>query len=125
MGNFLLCTKRMKVVAFFLLLIAPLLLLVFGSFYIVAAGENNHDDKRGRCSRCGDVEMTGELKIIEYSSINKRSLAAQKYIIPDVYRVGQPACGKVIQGDPYSKSCLPPPSNPHNRGCSTYYRCRM
>ncbi|XP_041000310.1 protein RALF-like 32 [Juglans microcarpa x Juglans regia] len=97
MGNVFMRTKRMKAAAL-LLLLAPLL-LVLGSFYAVAAGDNNNADEHGRCTgsilECG-VEMADheELMEKEYSSRNTR------------------------------KSCLPPPSNPQNRGCSSYYRCR-
>ncbi|KAG2726401.1 hypothetical protein I3843_01G106200 [Carya illinoinensis] len=117
----------MKAAALFLLL-APLL-LVLGSFYAVAAGDNNNDGEHGRCTgsvlECG-IEMADHEELEkEYSSTNTRFLAAQiKYITPDVLRADQPACGKVTRGDPYRKSCLPSPSNPENRGCSSYYRCR-
>ncbi|CAN0911288.1 Protein RALF-like 32 [Linum grandiflorum] len=50
--------------------------------------------------------------------------ATNKYITPGALKKDQPVCNGGSSGQSYSSSCLPPPSNPHTRGCSRYYRCR-
>jgi hypothetical protein len=88
-----------------------LLLQELGSVDRVAATQNNYDDDHihGKCNG-----LTGG-----------RFLGTTKYIFPGVLRADQPVCGKLVRGEPYSGSCLPPPANRPNRGCNKYYRCRM
>ncbi|XP_044487710.1 protein RALF-like 32 [Mangifera indica] len=67
-----------------------------------------------------DVEMLME------SEIARRVLAQKKYITPGALKPDQPVCNSGGRGEAYSKTggCLPPPSNPEDRGCSAYYHCR-
>ncbi|CAL1404375.1 unnamed protein product [Linum trigynum] len=48
----------------------------------------------------------------------------QRYITPGALKKDKPVCNGGTSGEAYSSSCLPPPSNPHTRGCFKYYRCR-
>ncbi|KVI08350.1 hypothetical protein Ccrd_013276 [Cynara cardunculus var. scolymus] len=60
------------------------------------------------------------------SEITRRYLEEKRYISVGALKRDQPACGGGGRGEAYTKSgsCTPPPSNPYNRGCSKYYRCR-
>ncbi|KAJ7979165.1 Rapid ALkalinization Factor [Quillaja saponaria] len=60
------------------------------------------------------------------SDISRRFLEQKKYISPGALMKDQPVCRDGASGEAYSKTggCLPPPSNPPDRGCSKYYRCR-
>ncbi|KAI3746943.1 hypothetical protein L6452_09385 [Arctium lappa] len=60
------------------------------------------------------------------SEITRRYLEEKRYISEGALKRDQPACGGGGRGEAYTKSgsCTPPPSNPYNRGCSKYYRCR-
>ncbi|XP_057956838.1 protein RALF-like 32 [Malania oleifera] len=59
------------------------------------------------------------------SGISQKFVEEQKtrYISAGALKRDQPVC-KGGGGEAYSRSCLPPPSNPHSRGCYKYYRCR-
>ncbi|XP_009605720.1 protein RALF-like 32 [Nicotiana tomentosiformis] len=71
------------------------------------------------------AECNEELEILMESDISRRFLEERKkYISPGALKRDQPVCNGGGGGEPYSRSCLPPPSNPYNRGCSKYYRCR-
>ncbi|XP_022138044.1 protein RALF-like 32 [Momordica charantia] len=72
------------------------------------------------------AECYVEEEMLMESEISRRFLEQQKkYISYDTLKKDQPACqgGK---GKPYTKSesCLPPPSNPYDRGCKPIYRCK-
>ncbi|EXB73703.1 hypothetical protein L484_026868 [Morus notabilis] len=56
------------------------------------------------------------------TNTNKRVLLGGKLISPVVLRRDLPFCRS--SGHLYAMSCLPQPSNPRNRGCSSIYRCR-
>ncbi|PHT39320.1 hypothetical protein CQW23_22893 [Capsicum baccatum] len=78
-------------------------------------------------SQCNDTiaKCNEDLEILLESEISKRFLEERKkYISPGALKRDQPVCNGGGGGEPYSRSCLPPPSNPYNRGCSKYYRCR-
>ncbi|PON95485.1 Rapid ALkalinization Factor [Trema orientale] len=60
----------------------------------------------------------------EQTTRRRRSLQGGKSISPGALRRDLPFCGKVAGGLPYAMSCLPQPSNPHERGCLKIYRCR-
>lgn len=117
-------TKRMKVVRkkthSFMIII--LLLQQLSPFdHAVAATQNNiDDDDEDEHGQCGS--SFGELQT--ESERCRRLLGTKKYISPGALKADQPACGKVVRGEPYSNSCLPPQANRPNRGCNKYYRCR-
>lgn len=59
------------------------------------------------------------------TEVGRRFLEQKKYISPGALKRDEPVCHEGASGDAYSNSrCLPPSSNPYNRGCSKYYRCR-
>ena len=91
--------------------------------HTVAATQNNidDDDGHGECGKYG-VEVAEELQV--ESERCRRFLGTKKYISPGALKADQPVCGKVVRGEPYSNSCLPPQANRPNRGCNKYYRCR-
>ncbi|XP_015887271.3 protein RALF-like 32 [Ziziphus jujuba] len=70
------------------------------------------------------AECNKEDEILMESDISRRFLE-QKYISPGALKPDQPVC-EGANGESYSNAgnCLPPSSNPHDRGCSKYYRCR-
>ncbi|WCJ27619.1 ralf-like 32 [Euphorbia peplus] len=80
-------------------------------------------------SRNGSIheEWFGEEEeIMMESEISRRIMEEQnkKYISPGALKRDQPVCNQGSSGQSYSSTCLPPPSNPHTRGCSKYYHCR-
>ncbi|GMI88990.1 ralf-like 32 [Hibiscus trionum] len=78
-----------------------------------------------RCNgSIGDCEEANE--ILMESEISRRLLEGKRYISPGALKRDQPVCRGGSGGEAYSKSggCLPEPSNPYDRGCSKYYRCR-
>ncbi|XP_010527452.1 PREDICTED: protein RALF-like 32 [Tarenaya hassleriana] len=89
--------------------------------------------RNGEASTCnGSVAECGKEEVEEMemeSWISQRMMEEQRTISYGALKRNQPACGGDgagggQRGDSYSGSCLPPPSNPHSRGCSKYYRCR-
>ncbi|XP_021291692.1 protein RALF-like 32 isoform X2 [Herrania umbratica] len=72
----------------------------------------------GECNEANEMLMESE--------ISRRFLEQKKYISPGALKRDQPVCSGGSSGEAYSKTegCLPQPSNPYNRGCSKYYRCR-
>ncbi|MED6133162.1 hypothetical protein PIB30_025975 [Stylosanthes scabra] len=72
------------------------------------------------------AECNQEHEMLMESEISRRFLEEKKYISYGALGRDKPACNDGERGEAYSKSegCLPPPSNPENRGCSKYYRCR-
>ncbi|KAJ4723088.1 Rapid ALkalinization Factor [Melia azedarach] len=72
------------------------------------------------------AECNEEFEMLMESEISRRFLEGKKYITPGALKPDQPVCNGGSRGGSYSKSggCLPPPSNPEDRGCPTYYRCR-
>ncbi|XVF28998.1 hypothetical protein REPUB_Repub15cG0081900 [Reevesia pubescens] len=72
----------------------------------------------GECNEANEMLME--------SDISRRFLEQKKYISPGALKRDQPVCNGGSSGEAYSKTggCLPQPSNPYNRGCSKYYRCR-
>ncbi|TKY47814.1 RALF 32 [Spatholobus suberectus] len=73
----------------------------------------------GSIAECNQDEQLME------SEISRRFLE-EKYISEGALERDKAVCNGGARGEAYSKSegCLPPPSNPPNRGCSKYYRCR-
>ncbi|XAR48815.1 hypothetical protein NMG60_11031770 [Bertholletia excelsa] len=72
------------------------------------------------------AEYEGGLEMLMESEVSRRFLEMGKRDISyDALKQDQPACGEAGKGQAYSRSCLPPPSNPdQGRPCSKYYRCR-
>ncbi|KAL4290174.1 hypothetical protein GQ457_14G012620 [Hibiscus cannabinus] len=72
----------------------------------------------------GDCDGANE--ILMESDISPRFLEEKRYISPGALKRDQPVCRGGSSGEAYSKTggCLPEPSNPYDRGCSKYYRCR-
>ncbi|XP_057420975.1 protein RALF-like 32 [Lotus japonicus] len=72
------------------------------------------------------AECNQEDELLMESEISRRFLEERRYISPGALKRDKPVCNGGASGEAYSKSggCLPPPSNPYNRGCSKYYRCR-
>ncbi|XWS13338.1 hypothetical protein CRYUN_Cryun36dG0029000 [Craigia yunnanensis] len=72
----------------------------------------------GECNEANEMLMESE--------ISRRFLEQKRYISPGALKRDQPVCNGGSNGEAYSKTrgCLPQPSNPYNRGCSKYYRCR-
>ena len=72
------------------------------------------------------AECNQEDELLMESEISRRFLEQKKYISNGALQRDKPVCNGGGSGEAYSNSggCLPPPSNPHNRGCSKYYRCR-
>ncbi|KAI9081718.1 hypothetical protein K1719_036321 [Acacia pycnantha] len=88
-----------------------------------AASAASYHCKNGTIAECNEED---EMTMME-SEISQRLMVEQrKYISPGALRRDKPVCNGGGSGEAYSKSggCLPPPSNPHTRGCSKYYRCR-
>ncbi|KAK7247057.1 hypothetical protein RIF29_41933 [Crotalaria pallida] len=67
-----------------------------------------------------------EDELLMESEISRRFLEEGRYISNGALKRDKPVCNGGGSGEAYSKTggCLPPPSNPHTRGCSAYYRCR-
>ncbi|ESW25620.1 hypothetical protein PHAVU_003G051400 [Phaseolus vulgaris] len=79
----------------------------------------------GRCN--GTIaDCNQEDELLMESEISRRFLEQKSYISNGALQRDKPVCNGGGSGEAYSNSggCLPPPSNPHNRGCSKYYRCR-
>ncbi|PQP92302.1 protein RALF-like 32 [Prunus yedoensis var. nudiflora] len=72
------------------------------------------------------AECDREGELLMKSEISRRFFGTKKYISPGALKPDQPVCNGGGKGEAYSKpgGCLPPPSNPHNRGCSKYYHCQ-
>ncbi|KAF7837043.1 protein RALF-like 32 [Senna tora] len=72
------------------------------------------------------AECNEEDELLMESDISRRFMEEKKYISEGALKRDKPVCNGGNRGEAYSKSegCLPPPSNPENRGCSNYYRCR-
>ncbi|KAK8539522.1 hypothetical protein V6N13_104246 [Hibiscus sabdariffa] len=72
----------------------------------------------------GDCDGANE--ILMESEISRRFMEEKRYISPGALKRDQPVCRGGSSGEAYSKTggCLPEPSNPYDRGCSKYYRCR-
>ncbi|RDY06864.1 Protein RALF-like 32, partial [Mucuna pruriens] len=72
------------------------------------------------------AECNQEDELLMESEISRRFLE-ERYISKGALERDKPVCDGGASGEAYSKSegCLPPPSNPPNRGCSKYYRCRF
>ncbi|KAL5053868.1 hypothetical protein RYX36_034550 [Vicia faba] len=72
----------------------------------------------GECNEVGEELMESE--------ISRRLLEQRRYISEGALKRDKPVCNGGAGGEAYSRSegCIPPPSNPYNRGCSKYYRCR-
>ncbi|KAE8725946.1 Methyltransferase family protein [Hibiscus syriacus] len=64
----------------------------------------------------GDCDEADEM--LMESETSRRFLEQKRYISPGALKRDQPVCPAASGG------CLPQPSNPYNRGCSKYYRCR-
>ncbi|XVE81238.1 hypothetical protein DITRI_Ditri15bG0047200 [Diplodiscus trichospermus] len=72
----------------------------------------------GECNKANEMLMESE--------ISRRFLEQRRYLSPGALKRDKPVCNGGSSGEAYSKNrgCLPQPSNPYNRGCSKYYRCR-
>ena len=73
------------------------------------------------------AECNQEDELLMESEISRRFLEQKRsYISNGALQRDKPVCNGGGSGEAYSKTggCLPPPSNPQNRGCSKYYRCR-
>lgn len=72
------------------------------------------------------AECNQEDELLMESEISRRFLEQKRYISNGALQRDRPVCNGGGSGEAYSKTggCLPPPSNPHTRGCSKYYRCR-
>ncbi|XP_057498911.1 protein RALF-like 32 [Actinidia eriantha] len=72
------------------------------------------------------AECNADLEMLMESEVSRRFLQSKKYISPGALKRDQAVCNSGAKGEAYSKTddCLPPESNPYNRGCSKYYRCR-
>ncbi|KAK1356410.1 Rapid ALkalinization Factor [Heracleum sosnowskyi] len=73
-----------------------------------------------------NVSLSMELDgMMEWERSEGRFLAENKKLItPGVLKRDQAVCNGGGRGQSYSSTCLPPPSNSYNRGCSKIYRCR-
>ncbi|XVF37913.1 hypothetical protein REPUB_Repub20aG0052300 [Reevesia pubescens] len=94
---------------------------------IVQAKRISYDALRRDSSACGGSGECNEAdEMLMESEISRRFLEQKKYISPGALKRDQPVCNGGSSGEAYSKTggCLPEPSNPYNRGCSKYYRCR-
>ncbi|CAK9149914.1 unnamed protein product [Ilex paraguariensis] len=80
-----------------------------------------HTPCNGSISECEEA-----VENLMESEISRRFLEQRKYISSGALKKDEPVCNGGGGGEAYSKSegCLPPQSNPYNRGCSKYYRCR-
>ncbi|KAI9114817.1 hypothetical protein K1719_013830 [Acacia pycnantha] len=72
------------------------------------------------------AECNEEDEMLMESDISRRILEEKNYISEGALERDKPVCNGGASGEAYSRSggCLPPPSNPPDRGCSKYYRCR-
>ncbi|XP_010326858.1 protein RALF-like 32 [Solanum lycopersicum] len=96
-------------------------LTFFVTILFIITCVNTQSQCNDTIAKCNDEDM----EFLMESEISKRFLAERKkYISPGALKRDQPVCNGGGSGQPYSRSCLPPPSNPYNRGCSKYYRCR-
>ncbi|XP_031273245.1 protein RALF-like 32 [Pistacia vera] len=105
--------------SFFLLTCLLLLLLTKAATITTTTTKSNICNK-------SIAECNEDLEMLMDSEITRRVLARKRYITPGALKPDQPVCNGGSRGEAYSKSggCLPPPSNPANRGCPAYYRCR-
>ncbi|XP_058181015.1 protein RALF-like 32 [Rhododendron vialii] len=104
------------------ILLFLLILLSHGGFVSVTTTTTH--DAPVKC--IGSIaECNADLEILMESEVTRRFLAT-KYISPGALKRDEPVCRGGASGEAYSKTggCLPPQSNPYNRGCSKYYRCR-
>ncbi|KAL3506488.1 hypothetical protein ACH5RR_031870 [Cinchona calisaya] len=99
-----------------------LLSILFFINVVSSLNDNAHSTCNGSIAECNQ-----DLEILMDSEINRRFLEEKRYISTGALRKDQPVCNGGGKGEPYSRSegCLPPQSNPYNRGCSAYYRCRQ
>ncbi|KAI8005282.1 Protein RALF-like 32 [Camellia lanceoleosa] len=88
----------------------------------VFAAEENGIDQHGHCNgSMGFCDEIGDKKSPMKLEMSRRFLEATKYITLGALKPNLPVCGgDGERGAPYSRSCLPPPSNPESRGCSQY-----
>nr|GMD74248.1 protein RALF-like 32 [Ipomoea batatas] len=98
-----------------LLLIHSLLLLPATA---VSAGEGSRCN--GSIAECS----ADEIEMLMESEVSRRFLEERKHISTGALKRDEPVCNSGGPGKPYTRSCVPEPSNPHDRGCSSYYRCR-
>ncbi|KAJ8755291.1 hypothetical protein K2173_019089 [Erythroxylum novogranatense] len=95
------------------------ILLVF-----CVSGSSNISRARRVCNgSIAECNVEDFEELIE-SEISRRFLEQIKYISPGALNKDRPACSGEASGQSYSSSCLPPPANHENRGCSKIYRCR-
>ncbi|CAL5214074.1 unnamed protein product [Lathyrus oleraceus] len=111
----------MKLLTFFYLMF--LIILMQLSSTVLSLSSSTHHSKIcngsiGECNEEGEELMESE--------ISRRLLEQRRYISEGALKRDRPVCNGGAGGEAYSKSegCIPPPSNPYNRGCSKYYRCR-
>ncbi|PON55673.1 Rapid ALkalinization Factor [Parasponia andersonii] len=100
-------------------------LLIIGLLYFSSAASLTEGDAHTPCN--GSIaECDEEGEMLMESDISRRVLAQKKYISPGALKPDQPVCNGGGRGQAYSKSgnCLPQSSNPPDRGCEKYYRCR-
>ncbi|CAL5413915.1 unnamed protein product [Camellia sinensis] len=92
----------------------------------VFAAEENDIDQLGHCNgSMGFCDENGNKTALMESETSRRFLETTKYITLGALKPNLPVCGGDSErGAPYSRSCLPPPSNPKSRGCFQYYKCR-
>lgn len=104
---------------------SPLSFIIFLSLLICLINAvSSHSDPYNTCN--GSIaECNENLEMLMDSEVSRRFLEQKKYISAGALKKDQPVCNSG-NGQPYSRSegCLPPQSNPYERGCSTYYRCR-
>ncbi|XP_009343824.2 protein RALF-like 32 [Pyrus x bretschneideri] len=100
-------------------------LIVLGLCYLTCTTASGMSPSSTPCNS-SIVECDDEGELLMESEISGRFLQTKKYISPGALKPDQPVCNGGGRGEAYSKTggCLPPPSNPYNRGCSKYYRCR-
>ena len=99
------------------LLVIGLLYLSTGSSLIEGNAYTPCNGSIAECDEEGEMLMESEIS---------RRILAQKYISPGALKPDQPVCNGGGRGEAYSRSggCLPKESNPPNRGCEKFYRCR-
>lgn len=102
-----------------------LLLLVALLSVNTAAVATKESEEYGECNgksmeECGRIIEEEE----EEEKFLMGSLAGGRTISPGALKADAPVC-RGGRGQPYSStSCLPPPSNPPQRGCPMVYMCR-
>ncbi|KAK6255256.1 hypothetical protein SCA6_016561 [Theobroma cacao] len=108
----------MKSLHFFFLVFFSLLYLTNSAMSPVSDAYMPCNGSIGDCNEANEMLMESE--------ISRRFLEQKKYISPGALKRDQPVCNGGSRGEAYSdtEGCLPQPSNPYNRGCSKYYRCR-